>query len=109
MEEATVRKVGRGGMEEFKHKTQLEIRVEALEIDNNLLWESQWGHSKNLTTIYQLLAEEIAEIGSLLYQHECKDETFKNQLSDTHKKYYEKFEILFKTIKTTSKRKTHKY
>ncbi len=73
----------------------LKERVEALEIDNDLLWESQGGHSKNLVRIYELLHEEIAEIGALLSQYKAEDEVFKNQLSDTHKKYYEKFEILF--------------
>ncbi len=84
----------------------LEDRVKALEIDRELVWECSWGYGKNLIKIYALLHEEIAEVGALLYNHERADETFKNQLSETHKRYYEKFEILFKQIQTNaSKRK----
>ena len=84
----------------------LEDRVQALEIDRELVWEYLWGYEKNLIKIYTLLHEEIAEVGALLYRHERTDATFKNELSETHKRYYEKFEILFRQIKTNaSKRK----
>jgi len=84
----------------------LEDRVNALEIDRELMWECSWGDRENLIKIYNLLHEEIAEVGALLYRHERADKTFKNELSETHKRYYEKFEILFRQIKTNaSKRK----
>ena len=86
---------------------KLEKKVEFLEIDGNLLWESQWGHTRNLLLFYQSLIEQINEVWADLYQQGKIDETFKDKLSETHKRYYEKFELLFKQIKTSaSKRKT---
>ena len=84
--------------------------MEQVKIDQDLIWEALWGYEKNLMKIYQLLHAEIEEVGTLLYHHESKDEVFKNQLSDTHKRYYDKFEELFRIIKSNaSKLKTLQY
>ena len=85
----------------------LEKRVEFLEIDGNLLWESQWGHTKNLLLIFELLMGEIHELGAELYRQGKIDETFKQKLSETHKRYYEKFEVLFGQM-NTPKRKSNR-
>ena len=85
------------------------MNLEELEIDLDLVWECLWGYEKNLIKIYTLLHEEIAEVGALLYQHEREEETFKNELSETHKRYYEKFEILFKQIQTNASKRKGKY
>ena len=86
----------------------LEGKVKTLEIDGDLLWESQWGHTKNLQLFYQLLIEQINEVWAEFYQQGKLDDTFKDKLSETHKRYYEKFETLFGRIKVNaSKRKTN--
>ena len=87
----------------------LEERVEFLEIDGNLLWESQWGHTKNLQLIYELLRGEINEVWSELYQQGKIDDAFKDKLSETHKRYYEKFELLFRQMNTPKRKTNYKY
>ena len=77
----------------------LEERANNLEIDRELLWECIWGFEKNLIKIYNLLHEEIFEVGALLYKHERADKTFKDQLSVTHHNYYVRFEEVFKSLK----------
>lgn len=87
----------------------LEHRVTMLEIDNDLLWETQWGHTRNLQTLFGILLEKINEVWSQLWHQEKEDHTFKNNLSATHKKYYEKFEFLFKQMKTNASTRRVKY
>jgi site-specific DNA-adenine methylase len=81
------------------------MEKELHEVDHDLIWEAIWGGRENLLQLYTLLHNEIDEITLMLYNHESSDELFKKQLSDTHKKYYEQLEILFKVIKNTPRKR----
>lgn len=75
----------------------VEKELKQLKVDMELLWEMQWGYEETLLQLYSALCDEFQEAMLELYHHEKDDEAFKEQLSDTHKKYYEKFEELYRS------------